>query len=113
MSKKDYMAGMLRVLLLHELNKDQGYGYGLAKGIEKSSGGELDVRPESLYPVLHRMEQEQLVTSAWDHAATGRPRKIYELTPRGQKRWEVARKEFVALSHGALRALDSLGEIKA
>ncbi len=105
MAQPEYLAGMLRVLILSELSRGPGYGYGIAKAIARRSGGELAVRPESLYPVLHRMEHGGLVSARWETAPHGRPRKVYTLTARGRRAWERARKQFVRLSHGALKAL--------
>ena len=105
MKQPEYLAGLLRVLILAELARGPGYGYGIARAIGQRSGGELTVRPESLYPVLHRMENDGLVAAHWEESAAGRPRKMYELTPKGRRAWERSRKAFIAQSRGALRAL--------
>jgi len=105
MAQPEFLSGMLRVLILNELSRGPGYGYGIAKGITQRSGGELPVRPESLYPVLHRMESDKLVSVAWEHAENGRPRKMYKLTAKGKRQWEKAKPKFVAMSTGALRAI--------
>ena len=107
MAQAEYMAGMLRVLILSELSRGPGYGYGIAKGIQRASGEELTVRPESLYPVLHRMELEKLVSARWETADSGRPRKVYTLTAKGRRRWEKARKQFVAISRAAVKAIEA------
>jgi PadR family transcriptional regulator PadR len=118
MAQQEYMAGMLRVLILNELSGAPGYGYGIARSIDARSGGDLVVRPESLYPVLHRMEQEGLLKAEWTTVAARsegtveRPRKMYSLTPKGRKRWDRARESFVKQSRGALKAmgLEAAGE---
>ena len=104
MGQPEYLAGMLRVLILSELARAPGYGYGIAKALVQRSGGELTVKPESLYPVLHRMEGAGLVSVRWE-LNQGRPRKIYALTPKGRRSWQRARKQFVRLSAGALKAI--------
>jgi PadR family transcriptional regulator, regulatory protein PadR len=103
--QQEFLAGTLRVLILNELSRGPGYGYGIAKAIDAATGGELAVRPESLYPVLHRMEQEGLLAAKWEQADEGRPRKMYSLTPKGRRRWDKARESFVRTSLSALRAL--------
>lgn len=105
MKQTDYLAGMLRVLLLSELSRGEGYGYGLARSIELGSEGELAVRPESLYPVLHRLEQDGLISARWDRAENGRPRRVYRLTPKGRKHWDKLRPAFVAQTQAALKAV--------
>jgi len=104
-AQQEYMAGMLRLLILNELSRGEGYGYGIAKGIQERSGGDLTVRPESLYPVLHRMEQEGLLSCQWIEADNGRPRKVYRLTKKGQGRWEKGRLQFTKQAQGALKAI--------
>jgi DNA-binding PadR family transcriptional regulator len=103
-----YLAGMLRVLILSELSRAEGYGYGIARALSERSRGDLRVRPESLYPVLHRMEQEGLITAHWEQSAAGRPRKLYVLTAKGRRRWERSRKAFIAQSRGALKAIGAM-----
>lgn len=113
MARQEYMAGMLRVLILSELSGAESYGYGIAQSLESRSGGGLSVRPESLYPVLHRMEQEGLLQCRWIEADNGRPRKIYSITAKGRKAWEKARTEFIAQSIAALKALGAEATVKA
>ena len=105
MAHTEYLAGMLRVLILSELSQGEGYGYGMARSIGEKSGGELSVRPESLYPVLHRMEYDGLVKARWTEADNGRPRKMYNITAKGKKRWARQRASFIAQSRGALKAI--------
>ncbi len=99
---------MLRVLLLGELAQGPGYGYGLARALEERSGGELEVQPESLYPVLHRLEQEGLASAGWEQGENGRPRKVYSITSRGRKQWETARLGFTKASRAALQVIAGL-----
>lgn len=105
MKQPEYLAGMLRVLILSELSRGENYGYGIAQAIERKSGGELSVRPESLYPVLHRMENDGLLKAGWVQSEAGRPRKMYSLTSKGRKRWERQRESFLTQSRGALKAI--------
>lgn len=107
MKQPEYLAGMLRVLILSELSRGDNYGYGIAQAIERKSGGELAVRPESLYPVLHRMEGDGLLKAQWVQSEAGRPRKMYAMTSKGRKRWERQRESFIAQSKGALKAITS------
>ncbi len=105
MKHGEYLAGMLRILILNELSRAEGYGYGIARSISERSGGDLRVRPESLYPVLHRMEQEALIRARWEQSDEGRPRKIYSITVKGRQRWEKSKTMFIQQSRGALKAI--------
>lgn len=104
-SQPDFLAGTLRVLILCELSQAPSYGYAIAKAIDAATGGELVVRPESIYPVLHRLEQEGLLEAKWEQAEGGRPRKVYRITPKGRRRWDKTREKFVRVMGGALRAI--------
>lgn len=104
MRENEYQAGLIRILVLSELSRGESYGYGIAKDVSLHSEGDLRVKPESLYPVLHRMEQEGLITAQWIHAE-GRPRKMYSMTAKGRRRWEHSRKQFMAQSQGALKVI--------
>lgn len=105
MKQPEYLSGMMRVLILNELSRGENYGYGIAQQIGERSGGELPIKPESLYPVLHRMENDGLVKAHWIEAESGRPRKMYNLTVKGKKHWDRQRESFVAQSRGALKAI--------
>jgi len=105
MAQTEYLAGMLRVLILSELSRGEGYGYGIARALGEAGGEGLEVRPESLYPVLHRMEQDNLLSARWDTAENGRPRKLYRLTPKGKKHWEKLRPQFIRHTQAALKAV--------
>ncbi len=75
----------LRSLLLEELARGPGYGYGLARAIEQRRGGQLTKQPEVLYPVLHKLELEGLASGAWGQGENGRPRRTYTITPKGRR----------------------------
>jgi PadR family transcriptional regulator PadR len=109
MPQPEFLAGTLRVLILSELAQGSSYGYAIAKAIDSATGGELTVRPESLYPVLHRMEAEGLLDAKWEQAEGGRPRKVYRITPKGRKRWDKQREQFVRVMGGALKAVQEGG----
>jgi PadR family transcriptional regulator, regulatory protein PadR len=105
MAETELLAGMIRLLILSELSRGEGYGYGIAKSISERSGGDLRLRPESLYPVLHRMELDGLIAARWEQSDEGRPRRIYSITVKGRKRWDRSRSAFLAQARGALKAI--------
>lgn len=104
MKRSEHMAGMLRVLLLVYLANQEGYGYGMAEAFRKSG---LTVRPESLYPVLGRLEEEGLLQQRWVEADNGRPRKVYTATAAGKKAAVSTRTEFIDNAKAALKFLDT------
>ena len=80
-----YPDASLRVLLLAELSRGPGYGYGLARAIEQRRGGGLTAAPGVLYPVLHKLELDGLARGAWEQGENGRPRRTYTITPKGRR----------------------------
>jgi PadR family transcriptional regulator PadR len=79
--KRDLFLGSLDVLVLAILADGRQYGYAILKELEQASG--QSVRPGSLYPILHRMEEAGWITATWDESAPRR-RKWYTLTPTGK-----------------------------
>ncbi|HIF31194.1 MAG TPA: hypothetical protein EYQ75_05915, partial [Planctomycetaceae bacterium] len=63
--------------------KGSMYGYLIQKELKIVSGGEVELKAGTLYPLLHRLENRKWIRSRWDDS-TGRRRKWYELTPQGK-----------------------------
>jgi transcriptional regulator len=61
------------------------HGWGIAKRIRQMSGDVLQVTQGSLYPALHRLEQQGWLAATWVSTATGRDAKVYSLTAAGRK----------------------------
>lgn len=81
--KRDLFRGSLDVMVLAVLADGKQYGYSLQKELKLSSG--QSIQAGSLYPLLHRLEAQGLITATWD-TTTARERKWYELTAAGQKK---------------------------
>ena len=83
--ERNLLRGSLDLIVLSVLTDGPKYGYLIQKEIRGCSGNL--VRPEAgtLYPLLHRLEDEGAITSRWD-STTGRNRKWYELTDAGRRR---------------------------
>lgn len=79
------MRGSLDLMILAILERDAKYGYSIQQKLRDASGAKVDLKAGTLYPILHRLEAEQLIRSKWDES-TGRKRKWYELTKAGHKR---------------------------
>jgi transcriptional regulator len=84
----DKLRGSLDLLILKTLRRGPLHGYGITLAVETGSQGELLVEDGSLYPALHRLEAEGLVTAEWRPGASSRPAKFYTLTPSGRKALE-------------------------
>jgi DNA-binding PadR family transcriptional regulator len=72
-------------LILSILAKGENYGYEIIKEIKEISGGELQWSEGTLYPILHKLEEKQLITSFWKQTENGRKRKYYKLEEAGKE----------------------------
>lgn len=100
MAKND-LQGSLDLLVLKTLAQmGDLHGYGIVLHIQRASDSLLSVEEGSLYPALHRMEQNGWVTSSWALTDTKRKAKYYSLTPAGRKQLEEAEASFEQLVKG-------------
>lgn len=93
---KDLIAASATPLLLAILKEKDSYGYEIIKRVKELSHNEMEWTEGMLYPVLHRLEQQQLVDSYWEDSESGRRRKYYHLNVAGlidlneqMKQWDV------------------------
>lgn len=84
----DLVQGTLDVLILKTLSLEPKHGWAIAKRIQQVSGDVLQVQQGSLYPALHRLEQQGWIRAKWAETETGRQAKFYSLTTTGRKRLE-------------------------
>jgi transcriptional regulator len=81
------------------------HGYALTSHIQKASAEMLRVEEGSLYPALHRMEQEGWVRSEWGVTEKARKARFYSLTPRGERQLAAERESWERLTQGVSHAL--------
>jgi transcriptional regulator len=81
----DLLQGTLDLLILKTIAREPVHGWGIAKRIQNLSGDVLAVGQGSLYPALHRLEQQGWVRAEWRESELGRSAKFYALTPQGRK----------------------------
>jgi DNA-binding PadR family transcriptional regulator len=93
---KDLVAASATPLVLGILADGESYGYAILKRVTELSGGRMQWTDGMLYPLLHRLERQELIESSWGTADTGRRRKHYTITPAGraalaerQEQWTV------------------------
>src|SRR3954466_10039231 len=95
MLAKDMMAAAAKPLLLSILAEGESYGYEIIQKVRELSGGEIEWSDGTLYPVLHRLEREDLIDSEWKEAETGRERKYYFLSSKGRKVLTAERQQWL------------------
>ena|ERR1051326_6396278 len=91
-------AGAYDLIVLDVLRDGPHYGYGIVKRIFEQSKGAIRWHEGTLYPVLHRLEKRGLLASKWKGPGTGRRRRYYRLTARGQRLWREQRNQWRTFS---------------
>src|SRR3954447_10985937 len=91
---KDLVAASATPLVLAILAEGESYGYAILKRVNELSGGDLQWTDGMLYPVLHRLERQGHIRGKWGTSETGRKRKYYHLTQRGQVQLAAQRQQW-------------------
>lgn len=84
----DLLQGTLDLLILKAISREPAHGWGIAKRIQLLSNEVLSVQQGSLYPALHRLEQQGWITAEWKDTELGREAKFYALTREGRRQLE-------------------------
>ncbi|HUK90063.1 MAG TPA: PadR family transcriptional regulator [Blastocatellia bacterium] len=84
----DLVQGTLDLLILKTISLEPKHGWAIAKRIEQVSEEVLQVQQGSLYPALHRLEQQGWISARWAETETGRKAKFYSLTRAGRTQLE-------------------------
>jgi transcriptional regulator len=84
----DLVQGTLDLLILKTISHEPKHGWAIAKRIQQVSREALQIQQGSLYPALHRLEQQGWIKSEWRSSETGRMAKFYSLTRSGRHQFE-------------------------
>jgi transcriptional regulator len=102
----DLLQGTLDLLILKTLRREPLHGWGIAKRILELSDEVLSVQQGSLYPALHRLEQQGWIEAEWRDTELGRNAKFYLLTREGKKQLERELVSWKRLSSAVEMLLD-------
>jgi DNA-binding PadR family transcriptional regulator len=97
MVSKNLMAASTKPMILSILERGEIYGYQIIQNVIDISGGTLEWSEGMLYPVLHRMEKENLIRSQWKISEKGRRRKYYRLTESGKRELEKEKAQWMSV----------------
>jgi len=97
-ARNDVLQGTLGLLVLRTLASGPMHGYGITVHIQRVSKEVLRVEEGSLYPALHRMEQDGWISAEWGTSENNRRARYYKLTAKGRKQLEEERKSWVRLT---------------
>ena len=107
MAKKDALQGTLDLLILKSLARlREAHGFGIALHIQTVSAELLRVEEGSLYPALHRIEQEGWIASEWRMTENNRRAKYYRLTVAGRRQLAQEEKDWARVVQGVASVLD-------
>ena len=99
----EVLKGHLDLLILAALRAEPAHGYRVVELLRERSDGLFELGEGTVYPALYRLEKGGLLRSSWD-SASGRKRRVYRLTARGQAALAEKRREWSAFSN-AVRAV--------
>ncbi len=83
------VAAAARPIILSILKKGRSYGYAIIDEIRQKSADDMQWAEGSIYPVLHKLEKDGLITSEWSLSEKGRNRKYYHISDQGKKALQV------------------------
>jgi len=104
-AKSDVLSGTLALLVLKTLARGRMHGYGITLHIQRVSNEVLRVEEGSLYPALHRMEQDGWIRAEWGVSENNRRARYYELTAKGRKQLAHEEKNWIELTQAVASVL--------
>jgi transcriptional regulator len=99
------LQGTLDLLILKALCTGELHGLGISRRIEQITQGTFLVKPGSLFPALHRMEEAGWLSSFWGESENNRRAKFYRLTKRGKSQMEAETEEWTRVAVAMKNAL--------
>ena len=105
-TKNDILQGTLTLLVLKTLASNKRmHGYAITTHVQRVSADLLRVEEGSLYPALHRMEQQGCLKSEWGITDKNREARFYSLTPQGRKQLALEEDSWARFTEGVDRVL--------
>jgi transcriptional regulator len=102
------LQGTLDMMILKSLAAGEMHGLGISRRIEQITHGTFQVKPGSLFPALHRMEEEGWLEAEWGESENKRRAKFYRLTKSGRRHLEAESKRWSRISLAIARALEAI-----
>ena len=107
MASSNLLQGTLDLLVLKALSLGELHGLGVARRVEQITGDAFEVKPGSLFPALHRMEEAGWLSSEWGESENRRRAKFYRLTPAGRRQLDAEAEEWGRISMAIKFALSA------
>ena len=103
----ELLKGTLDLLILKTLDLEPRHGLGVSDRIAQITGGTFAVKPGSLFPALHRLEQNGFISGEWTQSPEGRRVKAYRLTALGRRHLAAERREWARVALAMAQVLES------
>jgi PadR family transcriptional regulator PadR len=101
------LQGTLDVLILKVLALEPMHGLGISRRIAQVTSDTFQVKPGSLFPALHRMEEAGWLSAAWGESESNRRAKFYRLTSAGRRHLKDETEQWARISAAMATALDT------
>jgi PadR family transcriptional regulator PadR len=102
----DLMRGTLQLLILKTLALERRHGVGIAERIGQITRGTFDVKAGSLFPALHRLEQDGFIRGEWSNTPDGYRARYYTLTSRGQRQLAIEKRNWARVAAAIQQVLE-------
>jgi PadR family transcriptional regulator PadR len=103
----ELLPGTLELLILKAVSTGPLHGLGISRRIEQTTGGTFQVKPGSLFPALHRMEDRRWLQSEWGGSENNRRARYYRLTAAGRRQLGAETRRWSRLSLAIASALEA------
>jgi transcriptional regulator len=108
-SQTNLLQGTLDLLILKALGEGEMHGLGISRRIDQITQGTFQVKPGSLFPALHRMEEAGWLTSFWGESENNRRAKYYRRTKAGERQVGIETKQWNTIAGAMANALKVSG----
>src|SRR5271157_4645233 len=108
MAGTNLLQGTLDLLILQALALTELHGLGVSHRIEQITNGTFQVKPGSLFPALHRMEEAGWLSSSWGESENKRRAKFYRLTPSGRRQLRTETQQWETIALAIANALEAI-----
>jgi PadR family transcriptional regulator len=104
-NQTNLLQGTLDLLILKALGDGEFHGLGISRRIEQITQGTFQVKPGSLFPALHRMEEAGWLKSSWGESENNRRAKFYRRTKAGERQLGIETQEWETIARAIGSAL--------
>src|ERR1700726_1011692 len=99
------LQGTLDLLILKAVGQGEFHGLGISRRIEQITHGTFQVKPGSLFPALHRMEEARWLSSVWGESENNRRAKFYRRTKAGERQLGIETEQWATISQAMANAI--------